>query len=132
MPPRRPPRQFFCPSARVWEEIGCKLVGINTRGSSKAVHRRFVAHFGAAPNEVSVVWKELAKSGWLDFSGTRGAEPKHFLYALLFLKNYSVEEIHSCMAGCCEITFRKWAWFFAEGIANLDRRFVSCLSGCCC
>jgi len=76
-------------------------------------------------DEIAITWRELAKSGWLNFGGTRGAKPKHLLMALLFLNNCSVEEVHASRAGCTEPTFRKWAWFFAEGTANLDRRFAS-------
>ena len=77
---------------------------------------------------VAITWKELAKSGWLRFAGVRGAKPEHLLWGLLFMKTYAVEELHASMVGACETTFRKWAWFYAEGVANLDRKFVRIVS----
>ena len=115
------------PNVGVFEQLGFSIMGLDDyqKGSLKASMRRFKAHFGLEPRVVAIVWKELAESGWLRFAGVRLAKPEHLLWCLLFLNNYNVEEIHSSRVGCCETTFRKWAWFYATGIANLDRKFVS-------
>lgn len=115
-------------STEDFEDFGFGIIGCKRRGSSKSRLRRFKAHFGAEPAIVAIIWRELAWSGWLRFAG-RTPKPEHLLWALLFLKNYSTEEIHATLVHSCEKTFRKWAWFYALGIANLDRKFVSaCLA----
>jgi hypothetical protein len=69
------------------------------------------------------VWQELVTRGYFRFA-VRSSKPEYLLWCLLFLKNYSTEEIHSTIIDSYEKRFRKWAWFFAEGIAALDRKFV--------
>ena len=77
------------------------------------------------PAHVAFNWRELVNSAWTLFSDSRGANPEHLLWSLLFLKTYSTEEILAAQVGANEKTFRRWAWFYAEGIANLDCKFVS-------
>jgi len=79
------------------------MAGINTPGSHKALTHGFVADMEA--DKIAITWRKLAKSGWLNFGGTRGAKPKHLLMALLFLNNCSVEEVHASHAGCMEPAF---------------------------
>jgi hypothetical protein len=75
------------------------------------------------PQIAAIVWQELYLSDW--FERTIGAPwLEHLLGCFLFLKNYSTEEIHATIVRTSEKTFWKWVWFFAEGIANLDRKFV--------
>ena len=51
-------------------------------------------------------------------------QPKHLLWALLFLKVYGNEKTHSVLA-CCDVkTFRKWSWNVLEDIAELDEIVV--------
>ena len=66
---------------------------------------------------MAFTWRELVTSGWTHFSASRGANPEHLLWCLHFLKTYSTEEILSARVGANEKTFRRWAWFYAEGIA---------------
>jgi len=48
------------------------------------------------------------------------------LWGLLFLKSYGTEERHVAqVGGVDEKTFRKWAWYYAEAIADLAPRVVS-------
>ena len=42
-----------------------------------------------------------------------------------FLKVYATEENNASHVGADEKTFRKWVWFYAECIANLERNVVS-------
>jgi hypothetical protein len=62
---------------------------------------------------------------WLEFAG-RKAKPEHLLWCLVFLNTCSVEELNATLAGTSERTFREKVWFYAKGIANLDRKLVSC------
>ena len=86
--------------------------------------RRFVGHYGAEPKEISITWKLLAKSGWLKKAGLT-PKPKHLLWALHFLKSYDTEESNAVWAEYSEPTFAKWAWFYSEGIAKLEKKVVS-------
>jgi hypothetical protein len=77
------------------------------------------------PELVSIVWRELAISGYLQHAGQK-PKPEHLLWCLLFLNNYNynIEELNSSLVGACEKMFREKAWLYAEGIAKLDAKFV--------
>jgi hypothetical protein len=109
-------------SAVAFEEIGMVIMG-RRRRSGKTFLRRFTAWFGIEPFLCAIVWQELQDSGWAGYASC--AHPEHLLWALLFLCCYQTEEVHASLVGADEKTFRKWAWFFAEGIAGLDAKFVS-------
>ena len=114
------------PNGSEFENLGLAIMGRqNSRCSAESRKCRFVAFFGMEPAFVAFTWRELITSGWTRFSGSRGANPEHLLWCLHFLKTYSTEEIVSARVEANEKTFRRWAWFYAEGIANLDRKFVS-------
>jgi hypothetical protein len=99
--------------------MGCAPIG-----SNNTKKRRFISHFGLKAGLVSIVWRELAESNWLQLAG-RKAKPEHPLWCLLFLNNYSVEEVNAAFVHTSERTFREEVWFYAEGIAQLDRKLVS-------
>lgn len=94
-----------------------------TPGSVK--ERRFTAFFGIQPKVLEAIWLLLGKIGWMDVVGPKSLHPKHLLWAFMFAKRYECEEVLSSTAGCDEKTFRKWAWFYIEGVANLDMNVVS-------
>jgi len=113
------------PSSWEFEALGFEMLGCKSKGSSKSKSRRFKAFFGAEPEIVAELWRELHESQWLFFAGVRGPKPAHLLWGLMFLRRYGTEETMAVLAGVSEKTFRKWAWFYATGIANLDKIFVS-------
>lgn len=49
-----------------------------------------------------------------------GAEPKHLLWCMLFLKNYHKEHVNASIAKVDEKTFRLWVWRFIKLLAQLD------------
>lgn len=49
----------------------------------------------------------------------RGADPKHMLWGLLFMKVYSTEEAHSTVCGISRNTFRKWSWLMLNLISGI-------------
>ena len=73
---------------------------------------------------MSVLWNLLGRSGWMKKLKHR-PNPAHLLWALSFLKAYKKEADHAADVKKEEKTFRKWAWFYAEGIAKLVSRVVS-------
>jgi len=114
------------PTAREFEELGFDLLKCKSKGSWTSRSRRYKAFFGAEPEVVANLWRQLYESKWLHFAGVRGPKPKHLLWALLFLRRYGTEETMAVLTGVSEKTFRKWAWFYATGISKLDKIFVSC------
>ena len=95
----------------------------DTRVGIMTTIRCYNAWFGADPIYVSIVWKMLVYIGWLDY----GCQiiPVHLLWALLFLKVYSTEEVNAGRVKTDEKTFREQVWFILEGIAKLDTVLVS-------
>jgi hypothetical protein len=64
-------------------------------------------------------------------SVSRNAQPKHLLWALLLMKQYSTEEVNVRLVGGADNkTYRKWSWLFIEAIANLKASVVSVLVYC--
>lgn len=118
------PTEIHLYSADEFERLGFKMVNFNGRGSLHNRYRRYKSYFGVTPDIAVILWRDLADSKWLRYGGAV-AHPEHLLWALMFLRNYNKEEINASVAGCTEKTFRKWAWFYAEGIADLDSNYVS-------
>ena len=107
-------------------ELGISLKG--KKLSSEEVNlRRFKSWFGIEWKVISVVWYLLRKSGWME-SLKQHPNPVHLLWALSFLKEYKKETDHAADVRKEEKTFRKWAWFYAEGISTLVSRVVSAWS----
>ena len=74
-----------------------------------------------------MMWAMLLESSWLKREYIR--KPTHLLWALLFLKTYSTEPtLASRVGGVDEQTFRKWAWFYLEGITRLKPKLVSAIA----
>lgn len=90
-------------------------------GELELARRRFVSTFGTDPIVVTVVWRLLLP--WRQRQ--RGIKPQHLLWALMFMKLYTVETTVSSMAGVTEKTYRKWAWRFVEAIGRLSGKVVS-------
>ena len=111
---------------RNFSDIGLELMGKpKTYRSRKARDRRFKAWFGLTPQWCAIVWFELQSSGWLDRAPRVHVYPRHLLYALHFLKNYETEQANALKVFCDDKTFRQWSWYFIEGIASLESKFVS-------
>jgi hypothetical protein len=77
---------------------------------------RFRSVFGAGSAVVADVWNRIEADGEI----SKGAEPKHLLWALVLLKVYQSDEVHCALVGWPSVpTFRKWAWYFIERISKL-------------
>jgi hypothetical protein len=111
-----------------FERLGFTLMpgGIrHLRRNAMTRNRRFKAWFGTDALHCLLLWNLLIKTKWTATLKSK-PQPKHLLWALLFLRNYSIEEVHaSQVGGVDEKTFRKWAWFYIEGIASLVPLLVS-------
>lgn len=95
---------------------------------------RFRACFGVSSEIAAEIWNLIEPS-----VDEPGAAPKHLLWALVFMKVYSTEEIHCAIVNWpSDRTFRKWSWYFIAKIADLkpniirlERRFEGNPTGNC-
>ena len=84
----------------------------------------FCSLFGMEPYFCAILWNKLVDSGWTKYTGKEGKK-HNLLWELYFLRVYSKEEVHSSLVDAYEKDFRRWAWFYTEGVANLHRIIVS-------
>ena len=107
-----------------------EIMSRDPEGRSAAVFRvRFLSFFGVDPAVVAKAWNMIQVPYYHD-GDLSHAQPKHILWALLFLKKYGDE---SEMAALCgedgsavdEKTFRKWRDVFVHCIASLKYDVVS-------
>ena len=110
-------------SANEFAVLGSDLITAGV-GTKKHQHR-FRAAFGIPPRLVAILWKDIARGGFLNHLGPRSLKPIHLLWTLLFLKCYHKEGINASFVGCDEKTFRKWTWFYSKCAADLDKQYVS-------
>ena len=94
-------------------------------GSSAVFECCFHAHFGCSPWVAAQTWDLLQQ----EFTLEAGHTMEHFLWGLMLMMVYSVEEVNCTMAsGVDEQTFCYWAWDFVEKmekIAQLEPVIVS-------
>ena len=69
--------------------------------SEAIFERRFRAMFGANLQVVTDLWCILPH--------VNDGEPRHMLWALLFLRVYNTEELNALITSCSEKCFRKWS-----------------------
>ena len=97
---------------------------IMRRGSKACLtfNRRFRSHFGTTTSICVTIWEKTDPYNAIEYGRV---EFKHLLWALMFMKIYTSENILASLAGCDEKTFRKWVWLFIDAIANLEYEVVS-------
>lgn len=102
-------------SALEFWNAGHKISGFDAYyGSAFVGMRKFRQLFGTTPMICAIIWQLLDVKGCLPLR----TKPLHMLCALLFLKVYGTEEVHSAMTGLTEKTFRKWSTIYIELIAQ--------------
>ena len=112
------------PSPSSYMDIGLQLKGV--RASTDAVNRRrWKSWFGVTPEIAAEVWC-LLKVDWTN--NLTSPNPEHLLWALSLLKTYKKETDYASEVCADEKTFRKWAFFYLEGIAGLASKVVSALN----
>ena len=111
-------------------QIGGEIMGRDPEGWSPAVFlTRFLSFFGVDPAVVVEVW-DLIQVPFIDDGDLSHAQPKHLMWALLFLRKYGDESEMARLAGgfggaVDEKTFRKWSKIFVHQIASLKYNVVS-------
>ena len=81
--------------------------------------REFRARFGVSANVCFKIW-ELCENTFL----RQNVHHKHLLWALLFLKTYTTEDILATMSGVTRKTFRFWTWLVVEVITKQKNNLV--------
>lgn len=83
-----------------------------TEGSLGNDPKDYRALFGISPRSTADLWNRCRDSF------PHGAEPKHLLWALLFLKTYSNENVLITLVGpVTRKTYRKWVWGIINAVA---------------
>lgn len=78
--------------------------------------RKFRALFAVSNNTCNIVWGKIHDS-------YRYLQPKHLLWALLFLKCYATEHVNSIISNSDCKSFRVWTWRVIKLLSALQ--FVS-------
>ena len=90
--------------------------------NAKDKDRRFRSCFGAPSDVVAHLLNRIIAHGEIE----TGGKPKHLLWALVFLKVYSTEEIHCSIVGWPSAkSFSKWSWYFVGRISDLKDEVIS-------
>lgn len=114
----------------VFESIGLAIIkqapsGMMTeRIETSTDAKRFKSFFGTSANICAMLWDMIDPNSTMP----KGAEPKHLLWGLAFIKVYATESVLCKMVSPPrpdEKTFRKWAKLFVDAISYLEAEIVS-------
>lgn len=94
--------------------IGSRYTKTKSKESETTRQRRFKSFFGVTPHVCFLVWQRIKNEA------PPGSEPKHLLWCLNFLKEYSDEHTRKAVLGAVEKTIRKWSWIFVKLISDLN------------
>jgi hypothetical protein len=84
--------------------------------SHKTRKRRMASFFGVSQKVVRGVWNRLESKGRIP----RGFAPKHLLWTLMFLKQYSTQTVLAALCGVrSEKTWEHWVWTGVHLLENL-------------
>lgn len=95
-----------------WNE-GLMYAKHKSLNSGSSANRKFRSFYGVSPNVCAILWNLLRNK-------PEGAEPKHLLWCLIFLKTYGTEHVNSALVGVDEKTFRLWVWNFIELLSQMN------------
>lgn len=101
-------------NGRAFLKLGNGYTQTKSTGSEYVALRRFKSFFGATPHVCSLIWEKIVHDV------PKGGEPKHLLWSLSFLKQYSVEHYRRTIFGADEKTIRKWTWLFVQLLSDVD------------
>jgi hypothetical protein len=92
----------------------------NRKWDTTEKNARFRSCFGASSEVVATIWNRIEPT--IDEPGLHA---KHLLWALVFLKVYSTEDIHCSIFDWPSVrTFRKWSWYIVKKIADLKDEVI--------
>ena len=113
----------------LYTENDFDIMGMNIakyrKSTSFSIQRaNFVSFYGVEPYMVAIIWKHLVEK-IESIRSLKKPNPKHLLWALLFVQCYDTRTRNAALCGCDVKTFNKWAWLYAEAVADLDVHVVS-------
>lgn len=94
--------------------IGSRYTKTKPKENENTRQRRFKSFFGVTPHVCLLVWNKI------QLDAPSGAEPKHLLWCLNFLKEYPVEHTRKALLNANEKTIRKWTWIFVKLVADIN------------
>lgn len=95
-----------------WNE-GLAYANHSTEKSNLTGLRKFRSFYGIGPDVFTLLWKKV-------IGKPAGAQPKHLLWCMMYLKNYNKEHTNAAITKVDEKTFRSWVWRFVHLLADLD------------
>lgn len=101
-------------TSQTFTKLGNRYTESSMTRSAKVALRRFKSFFGITPIVCSIIWQKIKDEV------PEGGEPKHLLWSLMFLKQYTDEHTRRSIVGADEKTMRKWTWIFVEMLSNMD------------
>lgn len=105
---------FLAINPSLFLSIGSKYTKTNWRESNYTRLRRFKSSFGVTPQVCFITWQNIKDEV------PSYAHPKHLLWCLNFLKEYSVEHTRKAIFDADEKTVRKWTWIFVELLSKMN------------
>jgi len=99
----------------VFERVGHGIINASRQYPTRNA-RRFRAMFGVPSTICPLLWHQMHLRGTLPKKG----QPKHLLWALMFLKLYEVELAMAARCGVDEKTYRKWVWAFLPALSSMN------------
>ena len=108
-------------SANRFKDVANQVLRTNPNRTNKSQLKTFVGKFGTTPDVAAELWLAMNPVAKLHPK----SEPKHLLWALLFLFHYDTESNNCAIVGINdEKTFRKWCWIFVAGIVSLEKHVI--------
>jgi hypothetical protein len=111
------------PDAAFFLSVGQTLCNRNIKQGAAIMPqvRKFRSKFGTGPEVCAALWLLLFPDLIADEKACA-----HILWALMWLKTYAKEEPLTLLGGGVDAkTYRKWAWFYINAIADLEPDVVS-------
>lgn len=104
--------EAVCP--RKFLQLGGEISKTKKRQKESTKTRRFTSFFEVSPYVCSVVWSKITRTAPIGF------QPKHLLWGLSFLKQYTSEHNRHSILKADETTIRKWTWIAVKLISGLN------------
>ena len=104
---------------RLWAN---KVLQKDPNRSPREQGKDFACFYGVKPVVMADIWNRIDPLERI----SQKAQPKHLLWAFVFLRKYQDEKTHCRIVGIKDPKeFRHWCWPFVEAIADLEFDVVS-------
>ena len=98
--------------------LACQMLNVNPNRVPREVVKAITGFFGTSVEVMADIWNRIDPIQNVHTD----SEPKHLLWALLFLYHYNTEKVNCKIVGIGDPkTFRNWCWRFVA--ACVDGKF---------